>query len=67
MGISDTFVGWVILIFNNARALVNLNGRLGEEYKIQRGVRQSFPLAPYLFLIVGEALTYIIKKNSSYM
>lgn len=33
---------------------MDLNGSLGEEFKIERKVRQGCPFAPYLFLIVGE-------------
>jgi hypothetical protein len=59
---STTFIKWVKLLFTNASAAVNLNGSPGENFKIERGVRQGCPLAPYLFLIVGEVLTHVIKK-----
>ena len=50
------------LLFGNATAAVNINGSPGRSFKVERGVRQGCPLAPYLFLIVGEVLTHIIKK-----
>ena len=62
MNISETFIGWVKLLFVNASATVNLNGNQGDNFRIERGVRQGCPLAPYLFLIVGEVLTHVIKK-----
>ena len=62
MGISETFIKWVKLLFIGATAMVNLNGNPGEKFKVERGVRQGCPLAPYLFLIVGETLIHIIKK-----
>lgn len=62
IGIGDTFTKWVKFLCGNAKAVVNLNGSLGEDFDIQRGVKQGCPLAPYLFLIVGEVLTHIIKK-----
>jgi hypothetical protein len=40
-----------------------LIGNPGEDFKIERKVRKGCPLAPYLFLIVGEILTHIIKKT----
>ena len=42
---------------------VNINGSPGSSFKLERGVRQRYPLLPYLFLIVREALTHIIKKT----
>ena len=62
MGIDEKFIQWVKLLFGNASAAVSINGSPGRSFKVERGVRQGCPLAPYLFLIVGEALTHIIKK-----
>lgn len=41
---------------------INPNGSMGEEFTLQREVRQGCPLAPCLFLIIGEVPTHIIKK-----
>lgn len=62
IGIGPKFTKWITLLFSNASAAVNLHGTPGENFKIEREVRQGCPLAPYLFLIVGEALTHMIKK-----
>ena len=63
IGIRTKVINWVKLLFNNATAAVNLNGSPGQSFSIKRGVRQGCPLAPYLFLIVGETLTFMIKKQ----
>ena len=60
---SEEFTKWVKLLFTGASAAVNLNGSAGGSFNIERGVRQGCPLAPYLFLIVGEALTHTVKKT----
>lgn len=65
MSISEKFISWVKLLFENALATINLNVSLGENFKIERGVMQGFPLAPYIFLIVGEALTHTMKRAVS--
>lgn len=65
MNISEKFISWVKLLFENASATINLNGSLGENFRIEREVMQGCPLAPYLFLIVGEVLTHIIKRAVS--
>ena len=62
MGIHKQFVGWVQLLFGNASAAVNLNGNPDKKFKIEKGVRQGYPLAPYIFFIVWEVLTHLIKK-----
>ena len=62
MGIYAQFIGWVKLPFGNASAAVNINGSPGSNFKVERGVRQGCPLVPYLFLIVGEALTHVFRK-----
>ena len=63
MNIDEVFIGWVKLLFTQASAAVNLNDNPGGNFKIKRGVMQGCPLAPYMFLIVGEILTHVIKKT----
>lgn len=55
-GIGETFIGWVKTLFGNATIMDNLNGRMGNEFPIERVLRLGCPLTPYLFLIVGEVL-----------
>lgn len=62
MNINEVFIGWVKLFFDNTSAAVNFNSNPGGNFKIEWGVRQGCPLAPYLFLIVGEILIHVIKK-----
>ena len=62
LGIDAKFIQWMKLLFGNASAAVNINGSPKSSFKVERGVKQGCPLAPYFFLIVGESLTYIIKK-----
>lgn len=33
-----------------------MNGKLTQSFPIARGVRQGCPVAPYLFLLIGETL-----------
>ena len=52
----------VKLLFENVSAAVNLNGNPCSIFMVERGVRQGYSIAPYLFLLIGEVLTHIIKK-----
>jgi hypothetical protein len=56
MGIPAGFISMAQMLFQDAEAAVSLNGEATVHFPIQRGVRQGCPLAPYLFLLVAEAL-----------
>lgn len=56
MNIPHTFVQMVQMHLMDASSAVAINGLCTEEFSIRKGVRQGCPLAPYLFLIVAEAL-----------
>ncbi|GAU14634.1 hypothetical protein TSUD_96980 [Trifolium subterraneum] len=62
MGFSDTWVHWMMLCVSsvNYSALVNFE-KVGP-IRPGRGLRQGDPLSPYLFIIVAEGLTSLIKK-----
>ena len=62
LNICEKFIEWIKLLFINASAAVNLNGNLGGNLKIERGVRQGCTVVFYLFSIMGEILIHIIKK-----
>jgi hypothetical protein len=49
-------------LFFIIKMIVNVNEKLTHCFQITRGVRQGCSLAPYLFIIVGEALNNRIKE-----
>ncbi|KAG0605467.1 hypothetical protein M758_9G061900 [Ceratodon purpureus] len=56
MGLPAPFTAMVRLLLVDASASVAINGACSASFPIRRGVRQGCPLAPYLFLLVAEAL-----------
>lgn len=56
---------WVSLVMNcvsTVEFLVLIDGHPGKGFKPSRGLRQGEPLSSYLFLIVSEVLSLLIKK-----
>lgn len=50
MGISEVIIKWVKLLFTGATAAVNLNDNPGDNFKVERGIKQGCLLALYIFL-----------------
>ncbi|KAJ0787048.1 putative RNA-directed DNA polymerase [Helianthus annuus] len=62
LGFSGVWIKWVMATVTSARASVLVNGSPTHEFPCFRGLRQGDPLSPFLFLIVMEALTGVLKK-----
>ena len=71
--VSWTFIGKALDFLNfghdikqwvkNANTCGLVNGNYSCWCKIGKGVRQSDPLSPYLYLICAEVLSIMIRKN----
>lgn len=57
LGVPAPFIHMVRMLLEGATAKVLLNGASTNSFLIGRGVRQGCPLAPYLYLMVAEALS----------
>ena len=54
---------WIKTFYSSISSSVCSNGHIPEFFKISRGVRQSDPLSPYLFLIDEEVLYRAANRN----
>jgi hypothetical protein len=47
-------------MFANVKVRINLNGKMIKTFEIRRGIRQGYPLAPHLFLIIRKMLNVMV-------
>ena len=64
LGIPDSFILLTRFLYLAAKACININGKNSRSFTIDQEVCQGCPLAPYLFLIVGETLNRCIKVEA---
>lgn len=61
-GMNEKWRGWIKECVFRGDLSVLINGSPTEKVKIQKGLKQGDPLAPFLFLLVVEGLTGMVKK-----
>ena len=57
MGFGVSFITWVMSSLTSVSFSVLINGVASSFFRSGRGLRQGFPLAPLLFLVVAEGLS----------
>lgn len=62
MGFCEQWIIWLMGCVRSVRFAVRINGHTHSFFSPSRGLRQGDPLSPYLFLLVGEALSGMLAK-----
>ena len=61
MGFNEKWIGWIKGCLSLASISILVNGSPTSEFKPQIGLRQGDPLAPFLFDLVAEGLTGMMR------
>jgi hypothetical protein len=62
-GLGGDFLVWVQLLLHDTRSRACVNGYVSNPAPFKAGVRQGCPLAPLLYLLVGQALLLYLKSK----
>ncbi|RZB41330.1 hypothetical protein D0Y65_055307 [Glycine soja] len=65
MGFHEKWIGWIKGCLSSTSISILVNGSPTSEFKPQRGLRQGDPLAPFLFDLVAEGLTGMMRAAVS--
>ncbi|XP_026410014.1 uncharacterized protein LOC113305128 [Papaver somniferum] len=63
MGFGEKWRKWIHCCVEFARFSVLVNGSATGYFKNEKGISKGDPISPFLFLLVGEFLTSMIKKS----
>ncbi|XP_058774268.1 uncharacterized mitochondrial protein AtMg01250-like [Vicia villosa] len=63
MGFGVKWRKWMELLVFKSNMSVMVNGSPTKEFGVNRGLRQGDPLSPFLFVLVAEALTRLVRKS----
>ncbi|GJY49962.1 hypothetical protein Tco_0439918 [Tanacetum coccineum] len=64
-GFHPRMIGWIIECVTSTSFSININGSLHGYFKGKRGIHQGDPISPYLFTLVMEFLTIMLRQKVS--
>nr|KYP55936.1 Transposon TX1 uncharacterized [Cajanus cajan] len=62
LGFEGKWIQWIQVCLESAHVSVLINGSPSKEFQMNRGLRQRDPLSPFLFTIVVEGLTGMMRE-----
>ena len=57
------FIGWIQMIYKNAKTCLLTNGYRSSYFRISRSMRQGCPVSPLIYILQAEPLACTIRNN----
>ncbi|CAL1404768.1 unnamed protein product [Linum trigynum] len=64
-GFSEKWRGWIRECTRTVKFSILLNGSPTEPFSPSRGIRQGDPISPFLFILMSNALSFLIERGIS--
>lgn len=64
LGFGSFFTDTMATLFTHALARVYVNGTFSKSILLQRSIQQGCPLALYFYVIVANAMPYLLEENA---
>lgn len=66
LNFGEKWVNWIRSCLESSSVSVLVNGSPSEEFRMEKGLRQGDSLAPFLFIIISEGLSGLMKQAVNY-
>ncbi|XP_071728518.1 secreted RxLR effector protein 78-like [Rutidosis leptorrhynchoides] len=63
-GFPRRMILWIMKCVTSTSFSINVNGEIHGYFKGKRGLRQGDPMSPYLFTLVMEVLSLMLRRNA---
>ncbi|CAN1269326.1 LINE-1 retrotransposable element ORF2 protein [Linum perenne] len=63
MGFGRIWISWIREIISSVSFTVVMNGQSGPSFRPTRGIRQGDPLSPFLFILVSNAMSFLLERE----
>jgi hypothetical protein len=60
-GVAQKLISFLKFLFQNVQVMVCFDGGIIKPFKMKGEVKQGCPLAPYLFILMGEIFNFMVK------
>ena len=62
-GFGNNFVSWIETLISKQESCVINGGNTTQYFHLERGARQGDPISVYIFILVLEVLSFLIRNN----